>query len=106
MCTVVNSKYMPYDVYIGRPSGNVKYHYGNPFTHRNGTKATIMVNSRDTAVNAYRAWLMGETHNLIEQERRQWILDNLHTLKGKTLGCFCKPLACHGDILKELVDKL
>jgi hypothetical protein len=27
-------------------------------------------------------------------------------LKGKVLGCFCKPKECHGDILVELVEKL
>lgn len=26
-------------------------------------------------------------------------------LKGKKLGCFCKPLSCHGDIIKEWLDK-
>jgi hypothetical protein len=26
-------------------------------------------------------------------------------LKGKTLGCWCKPLPCHGDLLAELADR-
>ena len=26
-------------------------------------------------------------------------------LKGKTLGCWCKPDPCHGDVLAELADK-
>ena len=25
-------------------------------------------------------------------------------LKGKRLGCWCKPLPCHGDVLAELAD--
>ena len=25
-------------------------------------------------------------------------------LQGKTLGCFCKPDPCHGDIIKEYLD--
>lgn len=29
------------------------------------------------------------------------LLDKLSTLKGKALGCWCAPKACHGDILKE-----
>ena len=33
-------------------------------------------------------------------------LKDLHELKGKTLGCFCKPKRCHGDILVELVSGL
>ena len=27
----------------------------------------------------------------------------LEKLRGKNLGCWCKPLACHGDILKDLL---
>jgi len=27
------------------------------------------------------------------------------SLRGKTLGCFCKPLACHGDIILEWLEK-
>jgi hypothetical protein len=26
-------------------------------------------------------------------------------LKDKTLGCWCKPNKCHGDVLVELADK-
>ena len=26
------------------------------------------------------------------------------TLQGKRLGCFCKPLPCHGDVIKEWLD--
>lgn len=25
---------------------------------------------------------------------------------GKVLGCFCKPKACHGDILAEVLNEL
>jgi hypothetical protein len=25
-------------------------------------------------------------------------------LKDKILGCWCKPLACHGDVLAEIAD--
>ena len=37
------------DVYCGR--GSV---LGNPFSHKEGTKATFVVESRDEAVEAYR----------------------------------------------------
>ena len=33
-------------------------------------------------------------------------INDLHELKGKTLGCFCKPQPCHGDILIKLIEKL
>lgn len=30
---------------------------------------------------------------------------DLSPLKGKRLGCWCKPAACHGDILTKYVPK-
>ena len=27
-------------------------------------------------------------------------------LKGKKLGCFCKPKACHGDVIAEWLNKM
>jgi Domain of unknown function (DUF4326) len=32
------------------------------------------------------------------------LLKQIHGLKDKTQGCWCKPLPCHGDILAELAD--
>lgn len=88
---VVHCKKEPYDVYIGRPSK-----WGNPFTHKSGTRAEIMVNSREEAVSRYREWIQTQPQ----------LLSALHELKGKTLGCWCAPNACHGDVLAELADKL
>ena len=31
---------------------------------------------------------------------------NVVKLKGKTLGCFCKPYPCHGDIIAEYLNLL
>lgn len=107
MTKVVNGKQKRYDIYIGRRKGNTIHHYGNPFTHLplTRTQASVRVESRDAAVEAYRNWLLGKDHNDVEPERREWILQNLGQLKGKTLACHCKPLACHGDVLVELVDE-
>ncbi len=30
------------------------------------------------------------------------LIRDLHELAGLTLGCCCKPAACHGDVLVEL----
>ena|SRR5579859_2329756 len=88
---VVHCKKEAYDVYIGRPSK-----WGNPFTHKDGTTAQIKVSSREEAVQKYREWLL-------QQEN---LLQDLHELKGKVLGCWCKPLSCHGDILLELANEI
>ena len=90
--TVVNKKINPiYDVYIGRGSK-----WGNPFSHSYGTMARFKVDTRQEAIEAYREWILTQPK----------LLDSLHELKGKVLGCFCKPLACHGDVLVEFIEKL
>ncbi len=89
---VVHCKKEPFDVYIGRPSK-----WGNPFTHkRNGTLASFVVTTREEAVEAYRAWIV----------QQPALMAALPELQGKTLGCWCKPPACHGDVLAALVNAL
>jgi hypothetical protein len=86
---VVHCKKEPYDIYIGRPSK-----WGNPFSHLPGTLAKYKVETREESIEAYRKWILSEGKDL---------LADLHELKGKTLGCWCKPKSCHGDILIELL---
>lgn len=89
MTRVVHCKREPYDVYIGRPSK-----WGNPFSHQAGTLADFRVNTREEAVDAYRAWI----------SLRPELLKALPELRGKTLGCWCAPRACHGDVLADLAN--
>jgi len=91
MSKVVHFKKHPYDVYIGRPSK-----WGNPFSHKDGTLAEFKMATREEAIAAYRKW--------ITEGEGMHLLDDLHELKGKVLGCWCKPLACHGDVLAELAQ--
>ena len=93
--TVVHCKKKPYDVYIGRPSK-----WGNPFTHINDGKtlAKYVVGSREEAIEAYRKW--------ITEGEGKHLLKDLGELKGKVMGCWCKPKSCHGDVLSELIEKL
>lgn len=91
MCKVVHFKKESYDVYIGRPSV-----WGNPFSHKKGTLAEFKVSSRKEAIEKYEEYLLS----------RKDLMDKLPELKGKTLGCWCKPSSCHGDILKKYVDIL
>lgn len=92
MGKVVHCKKEPYDVYIGRPSK-----WGNPFTHKEGTKAEFILPTREEAVEAYREW--------IENGEGEYLLCDLHELKNKTLGCWCHPQLCHGSVLLELIEK-
>jgi len=83
-CRVVNLKKESYDVYIGRGSK-----WGNPFVMRNNSQT-----ERDRVCEEY--------------EKYFWTTDlpnQLSELRGKRLGCYCKPLRCHGDFLANLVNK-
>ena len=91
MVKVVHLMKEKYDICIGRPSK-----WGNPFTHKDGTRAVEVVESRDEAIDRYKEYL----------ESNEELMNSLHELKYKTLGCWCKPLRCHGDILAEKVRKL
>jgi len=72
--------------YIGRPSI-----FGNPFKIGvNGNRQEIII--------AYREYL--RQHKEANTDLWQEILK----LKGKVLGCYCKPLACHGDIIVEFLE--
>ncbi len=80
---VVHCKRAEFDVYIGRPSK-----WGNPFViGRDGTREEVM--------KKYRNWIL----------RTPRLLADIGELRGKVLGCWCKPLACHGDVLSELANK-
>lgn len=79
---VVHCEKDDFDVYIGRPSK-----WGNPFTiGRDGTRAEVIAK--------YEQWLA--TNEALKAA--------LPELKGKTLACWCAPLACHGDVLLKAAN--
>ena len=90
MTRVVNRRKEPFDVYIGRPSP-----WGNPFSHMDGTLAKFKVANRVEAIARFREWFLGQPV-LVARAQRE--------LKGKVLGCWCKPDDCHGDVLVEIVE--
>ena len=45
------------------------------------------------------------THLKKNLEDPEFVLE-LKKLKGKNLGCWCKPESCHGDILLEIIQNL
>ena len=82
MTKIVNLKYDKCDIYIGRPSK-----WGNPFTiGKDG--------SRDEVITKYSECVLTQPH----------LMSSINELQDKVLGCSCKPLACHGDVLVWLAD--
>lgn len=88
--SVVHCKKDRYDVYIGRPSK-----WGNPFTHVSDrmTRAAFTVGSREEALRRYEEYLFSSG-----------LIADIEELRGKVLACWCKPKACHGDVLIRLLN--
>lgn len=81
---VVHLKVAPYDVRIDRQT-----HWGNPFViGKDG--------NRQQVIEKYRTWILSEP-SIVAMAQRD--------LRGKTLGCWCAPKACHGDVLVEIANK-
>lgn len=81
-------------VYVGRPSK-----WGNPYTHLSGeTKAQFKVDTREQAIEAYKAWLALEHFPEIRAEI-------VRELGGKDLACWCAPQPCHADFLLEIANE-
>lgn len=82
MTKVVNIRSYDGDyIYIGRGSK-----WGNPYKiGKDGT--------RDEVIIKYEKYIKG----------KQELLCDLPKLAGETLGCYCYPKKCHGDILVKLL---
>lgn len=82
--SVVHCRREPHHVYIGRYSK-----WGNPF--RIGSDGT-----REEVIRRYERYLAQQPQ----------LLADLPELRGKTLGCWCAPQACHGDVLLRLANAM
>jgi hypothetical protein len=92
---IKNKTGAPEEVYIGR--GSV---FGNPI--RIGYRCPLCGEKHDRGQTlvCYRKWL----DDMMEADID--FTAEVYALHGKTLVCFCKPLACHGDILAEVTDAM
>ena len=80
---VVHCRHEPFDVLIDRTTP-----LGNPFVlGRDGDRGQVIA--------AYGRYLAG----------RPDLLAMIPALRGLTLGCWCAPLPCHGDVLARLADE-
>ncbi len=96
---VVHCKRAAYDVYVGRgrdPKTGEPGEWGNPFSHRpSRVPGVIVVASVEEAIERYRLHLWAEISS------GQLSLERLAALDNKTLGCWCAPGPCHGEVLSE-----
>lgn len=76
----------PNNVYIGRAKDNLKASkWGNP-------SIITPTNGREQALKFYENYI----HDNLE------LMQDVTELAGKTLGCWCSPQHCHGEILHKL----
>lgn len=87
----VNLRHSPFDVYIGRARKGHDGYFGNPYPLRGEA-------SRGQVLDCYRAWFVNRV--VSDPEFRRRVLE----LRGKRLGCFCKPKDCHGDVIAAWVN--
>lgn len=89
---VVNRRFDSYDVYIGRGSK-----FGNPFEI--GPDGT-----RDEVIEKFRVFFY-------EKLKKERFLKAVEKLKGRRLGCYCRPkegfrgrLLCHGQHIFSFLE--
>lgn len=90
--TVVNIHRTDCDVYIGRAGRGHDGYFGNPF------RLTAEW-ERGEVLTQYAVWFYERVEKDPEFRRR------VLALRGKRLGCFCKPKPCHGDIIAAWLEK-
>jgi len=97
----------PNNVYIGRHlvyvKGTFNSKWRNPYSISKDSSRPLSTKAypvkrlgREECIKAFREMLMSNPK----------LLGELEELKGKTLGCWCKPEACHGDVLIEILNSL
>jgi hypothetical protein len=85
---VVNLYKEPYDVYIGRAGKGQDGYFGNPFPHEDPK----------VAIESFRQFF--NVCMVEDPIYRARVVE----LRGKRLGCFCKPKPCHGDVIVEWIE--
>lgn len=96
----------PNNFYIGRSkSGNP---LGNPFTH-NGVRTSIAklsFKTREEAIEAFRRYFKEEYgKDPAITKAFDEIYEHYKNGEDVYLQCFCKPNACHGDVIAEELQK-
>ncbi|WP_210498997.1 DUF4326 domain-containing protein [Vibrio crassostreae] len=77
----------PYDVFIGR--GSI---YGNPYS-------VTEIGSRDEVIRMHEYDFERELLNKCEE-----IKSSFEAMEGVTLGCYCSPMKCHGEVYVRYIN--
>lgn len=95
---VVHCKKEPFDVLIDRTTI-----YGNPFAIGKDGDRTLVCEKYGRWLEE---WLLYGNEIQIGKFNNRVVCESLKSLRGKILGCWCKPQQCHGDTLVKLIEEL
>lgn len=102
MTRVVNLRFQPYDMYIGRAGHGQDGYWGSPVVV--GRVCDLCGELHATA---------GSTLVCFEAYFRLRLAEDpvfhsraLSELAGKRLGCFCAPRQCHGDVIVKVMGEV
>jgi hypothetical protein len=84
----------PDHVYIGR---NMVFYVPGAKASKWANPFNVKKYGRDECLKLYKKHIM-ENPKLMKRIRKE--------LQGKVLGCWCKPEACHGDVLLKILEEL
>lgn len=88
-----------YDVYIGRAGKGQAGTFGNP--HPVDMPCPLcngIIHKRGETIQLFREYFFDRLNR--DPDFRRQVL----ALRGKRLGCFCAPKACHGDVIAAWID--
>ncbi len=96
---------------IDAPEGwkdNPEYVYIGRYNRRLGLSRSICQNPFRIGQHGTREEVVAKFESYICSvvKANPLMMNQIKRLKGKTLVCWCKPLACHGDILAQLCEEL
>ncbi|MFA5132527.1 MAG: DUF4326 domain-containing protein [Candidatus Paceibacterota bacterium] len=112
MINVANVRYTKYSkndptvIYVGRKmkdfGGSV---LGNPY--KINKQDNVLDTGRDKVIRKYKMWLLERMKDKESDQFKEMIrLKRLSEAGNLTLLCWCWPLHCHGDVIKEILESM
>jgi uncharacterized phage-like protein YoqJ len=86
------NKTKKFDTYIGRAGRGYDGYFGNPF------RLEDFGGDRESCLTAYKKYFYARLAKDLDFRK------HIQQLRGKTLGCFCWPDLCHGEVIVEHLD--
>jgi hypothetical protein len=97
----VNIRVESYDVYVGRAGKGQTGYFGNPYR-----VGDFCLRCGDRHMHNASALPCFEAYMRERLAKDRQYREAVRGLRGKRLGCFCKPAPCHADVLAAAAEAL